>query len=119
MTIVITKTNNPVIVPLSSQARRWLPEPTAADDIVFKRLPNAGNLCVNLKSRAKKAGIKKKITFHTSRHTFGTLMLTLGADLYTTSKLFGHANVKTTTIYAKIIDRKKIDAVNLTDGVFD
>lgn len=46
-------------------------------------------------------------------------MLTLGADLYTTSKLLGHSSVKTTTIYAKIIDQKKIDAVNLTDGVFD
>ena len=47
------------------------------------------------------------------------MMLTLGADLYTTSKLLGHSNVKTTQIYAKIVDSKKVEAVNLVDGVFD
>lgn len=57
--------------------------------------------------------------FHTSRHTFATMMLTLGADLYTTSKLLGHSNVKTTQIYAKIVDSKKVEAVNLVDNVFD
>lgn len=59
------------------------------------------------------------LSFHTSRHTFATMMLTLGADLYTTSKLLGHSNVKTTQIYAKIVDSKKVEAVNLVDGVFD
>lgn len=38
--------------------------------------------------------------FHTRRHTFGTMMLTLGADLFTTSKLMGHSNIQTTEIYA-------------------
>ena len=55
---------------------------------------------------------------YTGRHTFATMMLTLGADLYTTSKLLGHANVKTTQIYAKIVDSKKVEAVNLVDNVF-
>lgn len=59
------------------------------------------------------------LLMHTSRHTFATMMLTLGADLYTTSKLLGHANVKTTQIYAKIVDSKKVEAVNLVDNVFD
>ena len=56
----------------------------------------------------KAAGITKKITYHTSRHSFATMMLTLGADLYTTSKLLGNSNVKTTQIYAKIVDSKKV-----------
>lgn len=53
-----------------------------------------------------------------SRHTFATMMLTLGADLFTTSKLLGHANVTTTQIYGKIIDKKKTEAVNLVDNLF-
>ena len=88
------------------------------DDKIFV-LPASVNLSVGLDNWAKKAGIKKHVTFHTARHTFATMMLTLGADLYTTSKLLGHANVATTQIYAKIVDKKKIEAVNLVDGLFN
>lgn len=56
--------------------------------------------------------------FHLSRHTFGTMMLTLGVDLYTVSKLLGHTKVETTQIYAKIINKKKDDAVSLIDDAF-
>lgn len=63
--------------------------------------------------------LAEPITFHQNSHTFATMMLTLGADLYTTSKLLGHSDVKTTQIYAKIVDSKKVEAVNLVDGVFD
>lgn len=56
--------------------------------------------------------------FHMARHTFATMLLTLGADLYTTSKLLGHTDIQTTEIYAKIVNRKKEEAVNLVDGVF-
>ena len=59
------------------------------------------------------------VLFHTSRHTFATMILTLGADLYTTSKLLGHADVKMTQVYAKIINKKKDEAVNLVNGLFD
>jgi hypothetical protein len=59
------------------------------------------------------------ITFHTSRHTFGTMMMTVGADLYTTCKLMGHADVRTTQIYAKIVDSKKIEAVDMVDRMFE
>ena len=45
-------------------------------------------------------------------------MITMGNDLYTVSKLLGHTNVKTTEIYAKIIDQKKVEAVNTLDGIF-
>lgn len=54
-----------------------------------------------------------------SRHTFATMMLTLGADLYTVSKLLGHTNITTTQIYAKLVDQKKVDAVNLINNVFN
>ena len=66
----------------------------------------------------KNGEIAKTISFHCSRHTFATMMLTLGADLYTTSKLLGHSNVTTTQIYSKIIDKKKVETVNLVDDLF-
>ena len=56
--------------------------------------------------------------FHTARHSYATMMLTIGVDIYTVSKLLGHKNVATTQIYAKIIDQKKIDAVNMMDRFF-
>ena len=63
--------------------------------------------------------IRKKITMHGLRHTFAIMMLTLGADLYTTSNLLGHADVKMPQVYARIINQKKDDAVNLVNGLFD
>ena len=63
------------------------------------------------------AGITKRVSFHSARHTFATLLLTYGTDLYTVSKLLGHTNIKTTQIYAKVIDEKKAEAVNLLNGI--
>ena len=59
------------------------------------------------------------VLFHQARHTFGTMMMTVGADLYTTCKLMGHADVRTTQIYAKIVDSKKIEAVDMVDRMFE
>ena len=60
----------------------------------------------------KQAGIKKHVHMHVSRHTFATLNLSSGADLYTVHKLIGHKNLATTLIYAKVIDEKKRQAVD-------
>ena len=49
----------------------------------------------------------------------GTMLMTAGVDLYTTCKLMGHSDVRTTQIYAKIVDSKKIEAVNLVDRMFE
>ena len=51
--------------------------------------------------------------FHQRRHTHATMMITLGADLYTVSKLLGHTNIQTTQIYAKIVDETKSKAIDL------
>ena len=58
-----------------------------------------------------RAKIDKKITFHCGRHTFATMMLDLGTDIYTVSKLLGHRELTTTQIYAKVMDKNKQKAV--------
>ena len=114
------KTKKPVIVPLGEQALKWLPKQgdAANADKVFPNAPTLG--CANraLKHMAKNAGIAKLVTFHTSRHTFATLTITAGADIFTTSKLLGHTNVHTTEIYADVVMNTKVDAVNLVSGFF-
>ncbi len=117
--VVMQKTKEPIYLPLSEEALKWMPERgmKTAEDHVFD-LPTPTYINVILKPWAKAAGIDKHFTFHTARHTFATMMLTLGADLYTTSKLLGHADVKMTQVYAKIVNRKKDEAVNLVNGLF-
>jgi len=75
-------------------------------------LPSKSHVNVYLKEWVKDAKIDKKVTFHVSRHTFATDLITKGTDIYTVSKLMGHKSIATTTIYAKIVDAKKIKAVN-------
>ena len=120
LAVSMQKTKEPIYLPLSSEALKWMPErgDKTAEEHVFD-LPSPSMMNILIKPWAKAAGIDKRFTFHTARHTFATMMLTLGADLYTTSKLLGHADVKMTQVYAKIINQKKDDAVNLVNGLFD
>ena len=117
---VMFKTKRPFYIPLSKKAMQWMPErgDKTDNDLIFENIPVQVNTKLYLQSWLDKAGITKPITFHCSRHTFGTMMLTLGADIYTTSKLMGHTKVEVTQIYAKIINKKKDDAVSLIDQAF-
>ena len=118
--IVMVKTQKTLYLPLSKEALRWMPERGDAKDTekVFS-LPSQCYLNVVLRTWAANSGITKHVTFHTARHTFATLELTAGAELYTVSKLLGHTQVKTTQIYAKIIDKKKDEAVNRLSSLFE
>ncbi len=110
------KTGKDITIPLSDNALKWLPErtdQTSASRIFYKLPDQVTNADVRLRTIIKKAGITKHVTFHVARHTFATLTLTYGADLYTVSKLLGHSNIRTTQIYAKIVDESKRKAVNL------
>lgn len=117
---VMFKTKRPFYIPLSKKAMQWMPErgDKTDDELIFENIPVQVNTKLYLQPWLDKAGITKPITFHCSRHTFGTMMLTLGADIYTTSKLMGHTKVEVTQIYAKIINKKKDDAVSLIDQAF-
>lgn len=110
------KTGKSITIPLSDNAMKWLPEREGSlpESRIFYKLPDqVNNADVRLRTLIKKAGISKHVTFHVARHSFATLTLTYGADLYTVSKLLGHANIRTTQIYAKIVDESKRKAVNL------
>ncbi len=118
--VVMQKTKAPIYLPLSPEATCWMPERgnKTGEDYVFD-LPTTARINEIIKPWAKEAGISKHFTFHTARHSFATMMLTLGADLYTTSKLLGHTDVRMTQVYAKIVNCKKDEAVNLVNGLFD
>lgn len=109
------KTSTPLYLPLSANALNWLPERAegVADDTpIFPQLYYV-YYSRYLKKLIQAAKINKRVTWHISRHTYATMLLTYGADIYTTSKLLGHSNVTTTQIYAKVIDANKRAAVNL------
>lgn len=114
---VMEKTQRVVSHHLPNEAVRWLPR--REGELVFQGLCRQSNINRHIKEWAERAGITKNVSFHTARHTFATMMLTLGADIYTTSKLLGHSRIATTEIYAKIIDRKKDEAMELIDKFFD
>ncbi len=98
--------------PISDQAAQLLGPPGETNEKVFPGLDYSAWLLSKLKLWVLGAGIKKKITFHCFRHTYATLQLTNGTDIYTVSKMLGHKNLKTTQIYAKIVDAKKRQAAN-------
>lgn len=101
------KTKGIIDTPISWQAYQLCGERGNDEDLVFKGLPDPSWINRPLKAWVKKAGINKHITFHCFRHTYATLQLSGGTDVYTVSKLLGHTNVRTTQIYAKVVDEKK------------
>ena len=119
ITFVQKKTSGLEYLDLSEGATKILKERKKDEGLVFYDLPSkSANTREQLNRWCMKAGINKKISFHTARHTFATMLLTLDVDLYTVSKLLGHKDIKTTQIYAKIIDKKKQDAVNKIPQLF-
>ena len=106
------KTKGAETLPISEQAFGLLGDRTEPEDRVFVGLKYSAWHNLKLQQWMIKAGITKTITFHCARHTYATLQLSAGTDIYTVSKLLGHKELKTTQIYAKIIDDKKVEAAN-------
>ena len=106
------KTKGVEVLPISEQAYSLLGERKEPTDKVFEGLSYSAYENKHLYQWIGAAGITKNITFHCFRHTFATLQLSHGTDIYTVSKMLGHRELKTTQIYAKIVDDTKRKAAN-------
>lgn len=111
------KTKGVEVLPISEQAYSFTkgkanPKDMPQDKKVFEGLKYSAYHNKQLFQWIGAAGITKDITFHCFRHTFATLQLFNGTDIYTVSKMLGHKDLKTTQIYAKIVDEAKIQAAN-------
>lgn len=115
--MIMQKTQEPIQCKLSSEAVRWLPERGEDDERVF-RLPGKSSVRRTIKKWVQQAGIGKYVTFHTSRHSYATMALMAGTDLYTISKLLGHRSITTTTMYAAVVDAQRDAAVDSVSDLF-
>ena len=109
ISIIQRKTKRPAIIPLNEMAQSLLPPRT--DD-------NPESL-VYVRRLKEKAGIEKDLTYHCSRHTTASLAISAGADISAVKDVLGHGSITSTEVYAKVALEKKIEAVNLFNGVFD
>tara|TARA_R110000764_G_scaffold220317_1_gene308534 strand:+ start:758 stop:1912 length:1155 start_codon:yes stop_codon:yes gene_type:complete len=110
------KTKAVEMLPISEQAYNFTngqpnPNEMPQDSKVFKGVKYT-NTRYNFTKWFAASKIQKKITFHCLRHTYSTLQLHAGTDIYTVSKMLGHKSIKTTQLYAKIVDETKRAAAN-------
>lgn len=99
-------------MPISEQAYSLCGRPGYPDQLVFEGLPAPSWISRPLAKWIEASGINKHITFHCFRHTYATLQLSNGTDIFTVSKMLGHTNVLTTQRYTKVIDEKKENAAD-------
>lgn len=111
------KTGGQEYLDITQQASELLGERGMPDEPVFGDLHSPSVTNEVIKRWVLRAGIQKDITFHCSRHTFAVMMLDLGTDIYTVSKLLGHRELSTTQIYAKVLDKNKQKAVSLIPDI--
>lgn len=122
---VVGKGNKERIVPLYNKLVEILPAYYNIRHIYFVKGKDTGYLFLNrngnklsrmmcfniIRDACKRAGIRKKISPHTIRHSFATHLLTNGADLRTIQILLGHSNISTTEIYTHVTDNKMRDVL--------
>ena len=102
------KTNTDVNVPLLDIPKEIIRkyEGTGEDGKVFKMF-SMSVVCEYMKEIVKLCKLDKKLTFHMSRHSFGTTVcLSQGIPIETLSQMMGHRNIRTTQIYAEITGAK-------------
>jgi integrase len=110
------KTDSPEVLPISEQAVSLCGERGESASKVFDGLKYSAFENKHLYQWIAAAGITKDISFHNFRHSFATLQISEGTDIYTVSKMLGHKNISTTQIYSKVVDdmkRKASDRIKL------
>ncbi|EHD6031285.1 site-specific integrase [Vibrio parahaemolyticus] len=103
---------------IPKSAESLLGSPKASHERVFKGLKYSSYINVELLRWALAAGISKHVTFHAGRHTFAVIQLSRGIDIYAVSKLLGHSELKTTEIYADIIEQRRMEAMLTFPDIF-
>ena len=106
------KTKGTVYIPLNKNAEKILELQKNNSDLIFKLSSHNSSVNRTLKKLITKTKIDKDVNFHSSRHTFATLLVSSGVNIYTVSKLLGHKDIKSTLVYAKVINEEKEKAVN-------
>lgn len=119
LSLIMKKTGKHIDIPLSKGALQWLPsrDNKPLEEKVFTLVSHC-QLNKHISDWAKAAGLTKHVTMHVGRHTYATTLLALGAPIETISSLLGHTDISTTQIYAKVVNSKKNEAVDLFNNVF-
>lgn len=107
-----TKTQGTVAIPLGPSAKKLLSSQSKETETIFNLSDSNSSVNRTLRKLVEKTGIGKNVHFHSSRHTFATLLISSGTSIYTVSKLLGHKDIKSTLIYAKVLDEEKEKAIN-------
>lgn len=115
--LMITKTKAQLSIPVGENAKVFLPKPVTSSNALFD-LPAQPATNKHIRKWCAEAGITKDVTFHIARHTYATLMISGGENVYNVMELLGHSNVKTTQIYADIVNENKVNAVAKLDNLF-
>ncbi len=102
---------------ISPEARKLMGKRKQQKDRVFQGLKYGAHFNAEILRWCMRAGITKHITFHSARHTHAVLLLENGADIYTVSKILGHKEIRTTQVYAKLVDKKKKEAAYLIPDI--
>jgi integrase len=110
--IIQNKTTDVIMHPISEIAVKLLGEQGKPNEVIFEGLKYSDSNNDKIKRWVLRAGIHKKISLHNFRHTYATLLLNDGVDIYTVSKMLGHKKIETTMIYAKVLSETKIKAAN-------
>ncbi|WHF51858.1 site-specific integrase [Chryseobacterium gotjawalense] len=112
------KTDGVEYLYISAQAREILGERQDPQDRVFRGLKYGMTYNTEIIRWCNRAAVPKHITFHSARHTNAVLLLENGADIYTVSKRLGHRELRTTQIYAKIVDSKMKEAAEIIPELY-